>query len=255
MSVNRELPGTDLGYWLQCLSVADPFQRLHAATVLGLMGEAAQGAVPALVEALRDDDLAVRRMVTAALGEIGPAARTAVPVLVAALRDRSPAVRRRAAYSLGELGGAAFKAVPALAAALQDTDDVTGRWAAFSLGEIGPKAVSAAPDLVEMFRHPSIITRVIAGVALRRLGPDALPFLHAALKDADPRVRRHAVTTLGKSSGEPARLLRAVVTAIGDVDASVREAAFEALERLGEPAAGPVLSGPTALRPVLLPVD
>src|SRR5262249_12921807 len=52
-NVSRDKPGEDLGYLLQCLCVADPNQRLHAAMVLGLMGDAAQPAVPALVEALR----------------------------------------------------------------------------------------------------------------------------------------------------------------------------------------------------------
>src|SRR5262249_7746171 len=138
--VSREQPGADLGYWLQGLRVADPFQRLHAAMVLGLMGAQAQGAVPALVDAMRDDNAQVRRTVTAALGEIGPAARTAVPALVTALRDRCPAVRRRAAVALGEVGPVAFKAVPALVAALKDADLVVRRWAAFALGEVGPKA-------------------------------------------------------------------------------------------------------------------
>lgn len=236
--MNRELPGSDLGYWLQCLRVADPVQRLHAATMLGLMGAAGQGAVPALVEALRDEDAAVRRMIVAALSEIGPAARTAVPALVAALRDRCALVRRRAAFTLGELGPVAFKAVPALAAALKDNDVMTCRWAAFSLGEIGPKAVAAAPILVDLFHDPSIITRVIAGVALRKLGPDVIHTLLPALNDPDPQVRRHAVITLAKSEGDPARVLAGVTAATNDSDAAVRAAAFEGLKRL-EAAFGP----------------
>src|SRR5262245_18982446 len=96
-NVSKEKPGADLGYWLQCLRVADPLQRLHAAMVLGLMGEQGQGAVPALIDAMRDEDAEVRRMITAALGEIGPPSRTAVPALVNSLRDRHESVRRRAA--------------------------------------------------------------------------------------------------------------------------------------------------------------
>src|SRR5205809_2934017 len=96
-NVSRDKPGAELGYWLQCLRVAEPFQRVHAAMVLGLMGEQAQAAIPALVDALRDEDVQVRRMVTAALGEIGPPSRTAVPVLANSLRDRNEVVRRRAA--------------------------------------------------------------------------------------------------------------------------------------------------------------
>src|SRR5262245_34193763 len=88
---------TDLGVWLQGLRAPDRVQRLHAANILGVMGTEAQGAVPALIEALKDDDLHVRRLITAALWEIGPAARSAVPALATSLRDRSALVRRRAA--------------------------------------------------------------------------------------------------------------------------------------------------------------
>src|SRR4051794_28012863 len=98
--VSRDKPRAELGYWLQCLRVADPFQRVHAVMVLGLMGEQAQAAIPALIDALRDEDVRVRRMITAALSEIGPPSRTAVPVLVHSLRDRNEVVRRRAAIAL-----------------------------------------------------------------------------------------------------------------------------------------------------------
>src|SRR5436309_2371335 len=119
--VNRDKPRAELGYWLQCLRVADPFQRVHAAMVLGLMGEQAQAAIPALIDALRDEDVRVRRMITAALGEIGPPSRTGVPVLVHCLRDRNEVVRRRAALALSEMGPAARAAVPGLIAALKDS--------------------------------------------------------------------------------------------------------------------------------------
>ena len=66
--------------------------------------EIGPSAVPALIEALRDDDGGVRAGAAAALGEIGPAAAAAVPALTEALRDAKGEVRVRVAGALGEIG-------------------------------------------------------------------------------------------------------------------------------------------------------
>jgi HEAT repeat protein len=51
------------------------------------MGSRAHTAVPALIIALEDEDVGVRRNAARALGQIGPEAREAVPALMRALRD------------------------------------------------------------------------------------------------------------------------------------------------------------------------
>src|SRR3954451_24871524 len=88
-----------------------PAVRLDAAAALGRLGPKAGPAVPALAEALSDEDLYVRRLVPLALGDIGAGA--AVPGLIEALGDEDEGVRRRAAVALGEIGP---EAAPALAA-------------------------------------------------------------------------------------------------------------------------------------------
>jgi HEAT repeat protein len=251
-NVSREKPGANLGYWLQCLRVADPYQRLHAAMILGLMGEQAQGAVPALIEAMRDEDAQVRRMVTAALSEIGPASRTAVPALVTALRDRHEAVRCRAALSLAELGSSARNAVATLVVALQDPSIMVRRWAAFALGEVGPKAVSAMQALIELLREPSVITRMIAVVAIRKIGPAGSTALLSALVDANPQVRRYAASLLGKTGGLTRFQLQTLNIVASDPDPSACTAAREALAGLSEPLHIPdeITPPPSSLLPV-----
>ncbi len=64
----------------------------EAALALGRIGHPAS-TIPALTEALWDDDLSVRETTAAALGEIGPPAASAVPYLVAALRNEEWFVR------------------------------------------------------------------------------------------------------------------------------------------------------------------
>lgn len=219
----------DLGVWLQCLRAPDRMQRLHAANILGVMGPLAQAAVPALIEALKDDDIHVRRTVVAALNEIGPAARTSVPALAASLRDRSAIVRRRAATALGELGPAARGALPGLTEALRDAALMVRRSAAFALGQMEAKAVDAVPALVELLGEAETGTRMLASTVLVRIGPDATTALIPLLKHSNPLIRRHVVQVLGKINGDSEVIVPALREAALDGDGSVREAVSAAL--------------------------
>ncbi len=80
--------------------------RLTAAACLGQLGKKNQQAVLALMVALKDDNVHVRKMAALALGDVGPSARMAVPFLRETLeKDREVGVRRRAVIALGEIGG------------------------------------------------------------------------------------------------------------------------------------------------------
>jgi HEAT repeat protein len=85
------------------LHAKDSAQRLHAVKDLaGRPGEA-EVVVPALAEALKDEETFVRRDAAKALGEIGPAAKPALPTLLVALRDKHPAVRKAVAEALRKI--------------------------------------------------------------------------------------------------------------------------------------------------------
>jgi HEAT repeat protein len=71
---------------------------------LGELGLAAQGAAPALIEALKDQDQFVRISAAKTLGKLGTAATTAVPTLVELLKDQVALVRASAADALGQIG-------------------------------------------------------------------------------------------------------------------------------------------------------
>jgi adenylate cyclase len=60
-----------------------------AAQYLGAFGPEALAAVPALIDALADENLWVRRGAVTALGKMGPAAEAAVPALTALQQDDS----------------------------------------------------------------------------------------------------------------------------------------------------------------------
>jgi HEAT repeat protein len=74
----------------------------EAAEVLAVMGPAAQGAIPALIEALeKEPSLQIRA--AEALGNIGPPARPALPALHQLLEHSGKDVRESAAEAIGKI--------------------------------------------------------------------------------------------------------------------------------------------------------
>ena len=108
--------------------------RSNAARALARLGPEAKAAVPALSEALKDEEAFVRGYAASALSGIGPAA---VPALSKALKDEERDVRVSAAAALARLGPAEAKAaVPALSEALKDEVANVRRAAARALDQI-----------------------------------------------------------------------------------------------------------------------
>jgi len=85
------------------LKAADQVVRIHAATVLGSMGDDAAPAVPALLELLWAENIHDRKLAAWTLGEIGPAAKAAIPALFAAVDDEDDGVAEMAEWALEEI--------------------------------------------------------------------------------------------------------------------------------------------------------
>lgn len=83
----------------------DPEQvvRIHAATVLGAMGDDAEPAVPVLIDMLRNGTTKDRRLAALTLGEIGPGAADAVPDLFAAAGTDDEELAELASWALEEI--------------------------------------------------------------------------------------------------------------------------------------------------------
>jgi HEAT repeat protein len=125
------------------LTSADWAERFHAAFTLAQLGCLAGPAVPALIEALRDDAGAVRNMAIRALGNIGPDAQQAAARLSELLSDEEPEVRGQAATALGQIGGDDAAAALEKAYADEDDEEVQEMIAA-ALAEIDGRALDAA---------------------------------------------------------------------------------------------------------------
>src|SRR6202008_3130441 len=81
---------------IEKLCDADQVVRIHAATLLGSMGEDAEPAVPVLIELLKNGDIHDRKLAALTLGEIGPAAEEAIPAMFAAVDDEDDGVAEMA---------------------------------------------------------------------------------------------------------------------------------------------------------------
>jgi HEAT repeat protein len=85
------------------LRSADELKRLHAGWLLGRMGLEAKGAVPALLELLKDGSAQNRKLAAWTLGYLGWGAAEAIPALRVALQDTHEGVRKIAREALDKI--------------------------------------------------------------------------------------------------------------------------------------------------------
>jgi HEAT repeat protein len=185
--------------------------------------------IPPLVELLNDPNPEVRQTAAMALGKI--ARPHAAPALVEKLRDPDPVVRRESAWALGNLGDEVTdQAGVALVKRLGDPSDEVKAAAAQALG-----GMRATPDLVERLtetlRRGDVPTKRATIQALALLeAPASYQALVEALRDDDARVRQGAIAALGEL-GDARALPLIRDRLLHDRDVGVRsEAAF----RLGK---------------------
>ena len=118
--------------------------------------EMQDSAVPALIDALADEESGVRRKAIDALADVGPVHADVVPALMRALKeDKEPWARRDAASELGNIARrfrAADEDLPRIVAALaeavkEDRNEDVRRYAISALGNLGPRAAEATASL------------------------------------------------------------------------------------------------------------
>ena len=194
--------------------------RRTAANSLGQIED--KRAVPALIAALRDSDEEVRQQAAWALGQLED--RRATEPLIAALKDSSIELRRKAAWALGQLEDPA--AAPGLAAALRDDDPQVRRTAAWGLGQLELRTAPA--ELIDALKDPNADVRRTAAWALSEMGDArAVPALREMLNDTDPAARKNAINALGQIRDSSA--MQAIIGAMQSKDAEIRRAAAQAL--------------------------
>ena len=184
-------------------------------------------AADALVERLGvEEDAFVRENLTWATVQVIDAA---LPAVVAALSSDHALARRQAAHVLSKVGGAAL--APHVVGVIADADP-----------DVAVKAYRAAANTGD----PSVVAPLTARLgdgageqrdaltsALQRLAPLAVPALVGALGDPDADVREHAADTLAHIGSPDADAAADALTGLlGDDSERVRLAAVLALGQL-----------------------
>jgi HEAT repeat protein len=208
---------------------------MRSAVALSHIGPAA---VPALLEALRQDDAGLRAGAARALGLLGKDARDAVPILIGQLTDGRDPVRDEIIAALGLIGS---EAGPALSAALADAEARRRAGAAVALSQIAPPYNAAGIAVEEALRQEKDpLARSALMETLPRLGLDpsrSLAFLIPAAVGEDDASRHSALNAvLGSRALRPAAMTR-LTDLLKDSNPAVRERAARALGRFGEEAA------------------
>jgi HEAT repeat protein len=228
---------------------------IAATDALGKVG--GTEAVAALMCCVKSFQTQVRAEAARALGNLGAVeAGRAISVM---LQDKEWEVRRESASALGKLKYT--EALEALAKVLDDDDADVREAAAIALGKMGDRR--AVPALVLALKDEVAGVRRIAAAGLSRIDPDwvslpetrtAAEKLKVVIQDADPAVRffvAQLLVNLGEMSAEallgfspedqlasPAIKRQRMATnlfiaLLEDRDRDIRQAAAEALGRLG----------------------
>jgi HEAT repeat protein len=209
--------GHPTAYWIDELKAPDATARYRAVHALGAIGPEAGAAVPTLAVLLRQDpERRIRVEAALALTKMRPASERAIPALAEALGDEDDQVRMYSVIALAGLGRASRPAVPALTAALQDATNETyvntftftiQEEAAIALGRASAGTPEAVPVLMETLRTaPSDRLRQAVTRALGQVGVEArpaVPLLRTLLGEKD-RVPRWVIEdALSRIEGNP----------------------------------------------------
>jgi HEAT repeat protein len=239
--------------------------RAWAARSLGGLGPEAHGGLPALEQALRDDDQNVQVSAASAIWQLEHRSGPILPVLIDVIKSgheegvRAAVAGARQSWTAGtppiampddvtaaairlllDMGSESKEAVPLLLEASKDGRPAVRRRVALVLGLIGRGVRKAVPGLVEALQQGGEDTRVRAAVALgRSASRGAVEPLIAALGDPSAPVRREAVTALGELRAREA--VPALLAAVHDDSRPVVVAALAALGKIGAREAVPTL--------------
>jgi HEAT repeat protein/S1-C subfamily serine protease len=225
------------------LTDPDEYTRARIAQSLEQIGGLTAADLAAVMQALKDPSVAVRKACVGAIGKMGPEGGPAAKPLGELLSDPELEIRRVAALALGEIGVPAKEAVPALAKALKDKDTEVRMQAAKALAKMRSESVAAMKEIGDSLgREPNIEVKMAVLAILEPLGPDAkeaVPALIQAItNDRNSEIRRRSVALLRTMGAGAKAAAPTLVTLLGAPELGTF--AEEALVAIGTDAVTPL---------------
>jgi HEAT repeat protein len=233
-----ELPGLT-----KALRERDPRVRIGAAVVIAKMGREGRETLNELSSLLGDPREEVRRQAVRSIAAILPSDWRSFPALLEALRGDDVETTRLAGQAIEKLGIAEGDELAALVKALTDP-----RWhvrlTAARLVAKRDKQPRAILLLLEGLRHPDSATRMLARPLLEEVGapavvrhgpePEAtLRHLLEALQKPEKEVRLTSLAILEQLGPAAHPATPAVLRLFGDVEEQVQTGAIRAIGRVG----------------------
>ncbi len=152
----------------------------YAASIVRGISPAMEAIIPELIDLLGNEFRYTRENASKALAAIGA---VAVPALKQALKDENPNKLTFASYALGRIGPGAKEAIPELLELIRHENRDTCAAAGYALSEIGPDSV---PGLIEVLEtdDPRLLKTVVAVLGFIRHVDDkaVAPIIDACIR-------------------------------------------------------------------------
>jgi HEAT repeat protein len=213
------------------LGDADEEVQAEATAALITLGPGSDITVPTMIGVLaRDPNASARVHAAQVLGALGQRARAAVPVVIGALSDSMASVRLVAVSALAQIG-LRVDQLGVVARVSTDSDAAVRAAAIETLIALHGPAQTLRTIGERAAHDPDAVVRVEAAYALASSGSPArvVPRLVVALDDVDPLVRAAAATVLGRLGPEARGATGALERAAADSDREVRAVATQSL--------------------------
>ena len=195
----------------EILKIGTVEEKISAVLELGRLSSNANFVIPELLYSLKNDESHdVRMEIIRALERIGGQANKTVPALIEALGDNDWQIRWAAAGALTSFGKKSAMAVPELINLLRDKNEYVKNAAISTLGKMGPISVAAMMDELEKpvdFVEDQLYMHIICTRALGALGAKAMiavPILVKNSQNKNEVVRLESVIALRKIGGDDA---------------------------------------------------
>lgn len=176
--IAKRLPKTASAAVLDQLKSPNPDVRRLALLTLGGMGASAQGAVPAMLVLLDDEDSGVRSTVADALQDLGPLSAAALPILEQKVRSTNDFHALENAYdALAALGPIAL---PVMLDAMKEP--LRAQAAVRKFERLGADAAPAIPAIFGLLKSSKFSN--FYELTLVSIGPESLAYSRRALSDS-----------------------------------------------------------------------